>query len=60
MSSSPGGQAGRVSPDEPDFIVVKAGFEYGGDLALVVVEVKKHKGSDSAIHAQHFPQETCT
>jgi len=27
--------------DEPDFIVVKAGFEYGGDLALAVVEVKK-------------------
>jgi hypothetical protein len=34
-------QAGRVSTDEPDFIVVKAGFEYGGDLALAVVEVKK-------------------
>jgi len=34
-------KAGRVSTDEPDFIVVKAGFEYGGDLALAVVEVKK-------------------
>jgi len=34
-------QAGRVSTDEPDFIVVKAGFEYGGDLALAVVEVKR-------------------
>jgi len=38
--SSPGRQ-GRVLTDEPDFIVVKAGFEYGGDLALAVVEVKK-------------------
>jgi hypothetical protein len=36
-------KAGRVSTDEPDFIVVKAGFEYGGDLALAVVEVKKHE-----------------
>jgi hypothetical protein len=37
-------QAGRVSPDEPDFIVIKAGFEYGGDLVLAVVEVKKRDG----------------
>src|SRR5882762_6533087 len=36
-------KAGRVSTDEPDFIVVKAGFEYGGDLALAVVEVKKKR-----------------
>src|SRR5882762_3461538 len=36
-------KAGRVSTDEPDFIVVKAGFEYGGDLALAIVEVKKHE-----------------
>jgi hypothetical protein len=35
-------KAGRVSTDEPDFIVVKAGFEYGGDLVLAVVEVKKN------------------
>ena len=51
----------------PDFIVVKAGFEYGGDLALAVIEVKKREGlmvgsagSDSVIYAQHFPQETHT
>jgi hypothetical protein len=37
-------KAGRVSTDEPDFIMVKAGFEYGGDLALAVVEVKKREG----------------
>src|ERR1700692_2280204 len=36
-------KACRVSTDEPDFIVVKAGFEYGGDLALAVVEVKKKR-----------------
>jgi hypothetical protein len=36
-------KAGRVSTDEPDFIVVKAGFEYGGDLALAVVEDKKKR-----------------
>jgi hypothetical protein len=36
-------KAGRVLTDEPDFIVVKAGFEYGGDLALAVVEVKKKR-----------------
>ena len=36
-------KAGRVSTDEPDFIVVKAGFEYGGDLVLAVVEVKKKR-----------------
>jgi hypothetical protein len=34
-------QAGRVLTDEPDFIIVKAGFEYGGDLVLAVIEVKK-------------------
>jgi len=34
-----------VLTDEPDFIVIKAGFEYGGDLALAIVEVKKkHEG----------------
>jgi hypothetical protein len=38
-------QAGRVLTDKTDFIVVKAGFEYGGDLALAVAEVKKkHEG----------------
>ena|SRR5882762_5925506 len=41
MLSSPGRQA-RVLTDEPDFIVVKAGSEYGGDLALAVIEVKKN------------------
>jgi hypothetical protein len=35
-------KAGRVSTDEPDFIIVKAGFEYGGDLALAIIEVKKN------------------
>jgi hypothetical protein len=35
-------KAGRVSTDEPDFIIVKAGFEYGGDLVLAIVEVKKN------------------
>jgi hypothetical protein len=61
-------QAGRISTDEPDFIVVKAGFEYRGDLALAVIEVKKKwggaysvgLGSGSVIPAQHFAQETCT
>jgi hypothetical protein len=28
----------------PDFIIVKAGFDYGGDLAVAVIEVKKHEG----------------
>jgi hypothetical protein len=36
-------KAGRVSTDEPDFIIVKAGFEYGGDLVLAIVEVKKNR-----------------
>jgi len=38
---SPVQEGRQVLTDEPDFIVVKAGFEYGGDLALAVVEVKK-------------------
>jgi hypothetical protein len=36
-------KAGRVSTDEPDFMVVKAGFDYWGDLALAVVEVKENR-----------------
>ena len=36
-------QAGRILTDEPDFIIVKARFEYGGDLGLAVIEVKKHE-----------------
>src|SRR5882762_5045706 len=43
MSDIHNRKAGRVSTDEPDFIMVKAGFEYGGDLALAVVEVKKNR-----------------
>ena len=42
MSDIHNRKAGRVSTDEPDFIMVKAGFEYGGDLALAVIEVKKN------------------
>ena len=28
----------------PNFIIVKAGFDYGGDLAVAAIEVKKHEG----------------
>jgi len=43
MNMSPVQEGRQGLTDEPDFIVVKAGFEYGGDLALAVVEVKKHE-----------------
>jgi hypothetical protein len=30
---------------EPHWLIfVKAGFDYGGDLAVAVIEVKKHEG----------------
>jgi hypothetical protein len=48
--------AGRESPDEPDFIAVKAGTQYGGDKALAIVEVKNSRGHSDGYVATEWEQ----